>query len=441
MNPSSGNLHPTAAYVICGGLEGLSTTPAVYHYGPDRHVLEARCTFEPETWDAVAGEAAFILVALTSIHWREAWKYGERAFRYCQHDLGHAIASLTVAGALLGWRSALLTSVSHHDLATITGIDRDEDFTEAEREESGCLLAIGPDLESRVLQGVPRQLVDGIQRGRWAGKASQLSQDHVQWTFIDEIARATENPGFVARSTESTRVRGIRLQADSRDPLRGPVDARQVILGRRSALGFDGRSTLSRSAFIDMLDLVVPGATWWNRGWWDPRVHLLLFIHRIEGLDSGVYVFGRDTEGLERLRAACGRDFQWEVVSGLDALYCLARGDGRALARRLSCDQDIAADGFFSLGMLADFDRGLMEYGASFYRNLFWETGMIGQWLYLAAEAAGVRSTGIGCFYDDPVHDVLGLRDHAFQSLYHFTVGAPVEDRRLTSEPGYRWEA
>jgi nitroreductase len=91
--------------------------------------------------------------------------------------------------------------------------------------------------------------------------------------------------------------------------------------------------------------------------------------------------------------------------------------------------------------MLADFDRGLMEYGASFYRNLFWETGMIGQWLYLAAEAAGVRSTGIGCFYDDPVHDVLGLRDHAFQSLYHFTVGAPVEDRRLTSEPGYRWEA
>ena len=34
------------------------------------------------------------LVALTSIHWREAWKYGERAFRYCQHDLGHAIAAV-----------------------------------------------------------------------------------------------------------------------------------------------------------------------------------------------------------------------------------------------------------------------------------------------------------------------------------------------------------
>jgi nitroreductase len=106
----------------------------------------------------------------------------------------------------------------------------------------------------------------------------------------------------------------------------------------------------------------------------------------------------------------------------------------------LSCDQDIASDGFFSLGMLAEFDASLAEHGPAFYRHLFWESGIVGQALYLEAEAAGVRSTGIGCFYDDPVHDVLGLQDHAFQSLYHFTVGMPVEDTRLTTEPGYEWE-
>ena len=120
--------------------------------------------------------------------------------------------------------------------------------------------------------------------------------------------------------------------------------------------------------------------------------------------------------------------------------FCLARGDCRSLARRLSCDQDIAADGYFSLGMIADFDASLAAHGASFYRNLFWESGVIGQVLYVEAEAAGARATGIGCFYDDPVHDVLGLRDHAFQSLYHFTVGTAVEDTRLTTEPGYDWE-
>ena len=33
-----------------------------------------------------------------------------------------------------------------------------------------------------------------------------------------------------------------------------------------------------------------------------------------------------------------------------------------------------------------------------------------------------------------------GLTGHAWQSLYHFSIGAPVEDTRLTSEPGYGWE-
>jgi hypothetical protein len=60
--------------------------------------------------------------------------------------------------------------------------------------------------------------------------------------------------------------------------------------------------------------------------------------------------------------------------------------------------------------------------------------------LYLVAEAAGTRATGIGCFYDDPVHAALGIADHSFQSLYHFTVGSPVDDTRLTTEPGYPWE-
>lgn len=61
----------------------------------------------------------------------------------------------------------------------------------------------------------------------------------------------------------------------------------------------------------------------------------------------------------------------------------------------------------------------------------------IGQILYLEAEAAGVRGTGIGCFFDDAVHGVLGLQDQTWQSLYHFTVGEPLEDNRLQTLPAY----
>jgi hypothetical protein len=87
--------------------------------------------------------------------------------------------------------------------------------------------------------------------------------------------------------------------------------------------------------------------------------------------------------------------------------------------------------------MLARFEPVLRLRGPHAYRELFWEAGIIGQTLYLGAEAAGVRGTGIGCYFDDVMHDALGLRDRTWQSLYHFTIGASVEDARLRSAPGY----
>jgi len=96
-----------------------------------------------------------------------------------------------------------------------------------------------------------------------------------------------------------------------------------------------------------------------------------------------------------------------------------------------------SAGGAFSLGMLARFEPVLRERGAAAWRELFWESGMIGQALYLAAEAAGVRGTGIGCYFDDVLHRALGLTGHEWQSLYHFTIGNPVEDLRLRTAPPY----
>ena len=60
--------------------------------------------------------------------------------------------------------------------------------------------------------------------------------------------------------------------------------------------------------------------------------------------------------------------------------------------------------------------------------------------LYLEAEAAGIRGTGIGCFFDDAVHSLFGFGDSRFQSLYHFTLGGPVEDTRLRTGAPYAGE-
>ena len=441
VNPSSGNLHPTEAYIVAGPAARLAPSAGVYHYAPDRHVLEQRAAVSADVWrSACLHPDATFLVALTSIHWREAWKYGERAFRYCQHDLGHAVAAVRLAASLRGWQAVMLPDWSQREIAALTGIDRDEDYVEAEREEAGCLIAVTSRRSSVVSHESPvvshpspvvhRCLVDAVRSGHWSGKASQLSQDHVEWTFIDEIARATEDPG-----------RGGAIVPPSSSS-RESRYARAVILQRRSALSFDGRTSMPRDSFIRMLERTMPGeGAPLDALWWTPRIHLALFVHRVEGLAPGLYLLPRDGSAVDRLKAALGRDFLWETADDRVGLVCLMRGDYRRTAQRLSCDQDIAADGFFSLGMLADFDASLREHGPSFYRHLFWESGSVGQVLYLEAEEAGARATGIGCFYDDAVHEVLGLTDHAFQSVYHFTVGMPVEDPRLGSEPGYAWEA
>jgi nitroreductase len=87
--------------------------------------------------------------------------------------------------------------------------------------------------------------------------------------------------------------------------------------------------------------------------------------------------------------------------------------------------------------MLVEFEDPIRRQGPWHYRRLFWESGMVGQVLYLEAEAVGLRGTGIGCFFDDAMHDLLGLKGRKFQSLYHFTVGKPVEDSRLSTLPPY----
>jgi len=71
------------------------------------------------------------------------------------------------------------------------------------------------------------------------------------------------------------------------------------------------------------------------------------------------------------------------------------------------------------------------------YRQLLQEAGLIGQALYLHAEAEGFRGTGIGCYFDDAVHELLGLAGARLQVLYHFSVGMPVADTRVEITPPY----
>lgn len=464
-NPSSGNLHPTEGYLLIDTVPGLSPFPGLYHYTAREHALELRAELTRESFISLMQEfppQAF-LAGFTSVNWRETWKYGERAFRYCQHDVGHAIGSARIAAQTLGWRMLLLDGLADDTVAALLGIDRPEDFEGAEREHPDCLAVIWPaDQAAGLAAGktisLPLSLVpDAVRestRHIWHGKANRLSRDDpVQWEILDQVEVTSWKSSIEQKVVElnhdspSQEVL-INPSADAPNLYPGQPRAGQVIRQRRSALAFDGKTSISVGSFFTMLARVMPRIDRdlcqrpmpWDVLPWEPAIHLALFVHRVDGLAPGLYMLARDPAKVGSLRRAMHQQFAWISPPGCPGdlpLFLLEEGDARQLAAQVSCHQDIAGESAFSLGMVAEFESNLRRYGPWFYRRLFWESGVIGQVLYLEAEATGMRATGIGCFFDDPVHQVFGFNDAMFQSLYHFTTGGHVEDPRLTTLPPY----
>jgi SagB-type dehydrogenase family enzyme len=427
MNPSSGNLHPTEAYAVLPAQEWLPGGAGVYHYAPLAHALEQRARRTP----GARPDAAGFCVGLASIPWREAWKYGERAFRYCQHDVGHALAALRYAAAALGWRVEMLPEWDDAQLARLLGLDRPEDFAEAECETPELLVRV---MVNETAEPAPSPVAEAPVE--WFGRANRLSRSHVGWPVIDEAIAVSKRKVPMADKSVSPGFWPPPV------PPACTHSSGQLIRQRRSAVDFDGVTGMSRDKFLAILDATLPrpSAPPFDAWPFPPQLHLVLFVHRVTGLEPGMYLWLREPADEETLQHAFRNIPNWEVPADLALtvpLRRLGRGDLRDFARTLSCQQDIAADGAFSLGMLARFEPVLRERGAVAWRELFWESGMIGQALYLAAEAAGVRGTGIGCYFDDVLHRALGLTGHDWQSLYHFTIGAPVEDLRLRTAPPY----
>ena len=436
VNPSSGNLHPTESYLISGPIRSLANFPIISHYSPLSHSLEIRANFPDEVWKKMVKglPSDAIFIGLSSIYWREAWKYGLRAFRYCHHDLGHALAAINFSCACLGWRATLANHLSTKDLECILGLVQ---TNENEIEVPDCLIAIIPNQDLSNFNINEPINADDFLKLTWHGTPNILSSDHVEWTGIQEVSENCEKP-----FTESYPNLDIDLEHLPNLLDNDTFSLQKAIHQRRSAVSMDRKTRIDRTTFYQFLIKATPqlNPIPFQSFSWEPQVHLGLFVHRVNDLPAGLYFLLRNKNHLEELKEKFKSKFLWEKPEACPedlGLFLLEQGDYLGASKSVSCGQDIAGDGCFSLGMISAFEKPLTQYGSWFYPRLFWECGAIGQVLYLQAEVSGIRSTGIGCFFDDPVHDIFGIKDMSYQTLYHFTVGGPVEDTRLTTLPPY----
>jgi SagB-type dehydrogenase family enzyme len=138
-------------------------------------------------------------------------------------------------------------------------------------------------------------------------------------------------------------------------------------------------------------------------------IQLYLYVHRVDGLQPGVYRLWSERAELERVMS----------------------GDQRVAAAGLSLGQDLAGNACVAFSMIGDLERAVRAHGDRGYRYVHFETGAIGHCLYLAAEALGLGATGIGAFYDDEVNRYLNVTPDRGQVVYHFAIGYPVPDPRI----------
>ena len=444
VNPSSGNLHPTEAYILTGPVAEFTEEPMIAHYDPYYHALEKRLELSKGEWNQLAGELpeGSFVIGLTSIYWRESWKYGERAFRYSHHDIGHALGCLQIAATLLGWE---LRSIDHFDQSQIETLLGVKGQQAAEREHGACLVAVVPRGSFAANRSPVLQCGDGffhtLSHREWQGGPNALSSRHHDWpilSFVSEAIAAFEWSPMISRAvltSEATPLPEGMRSARSKSVL-------EVLRGRRSAVAMDGETSLPVDEFYRLLWRVHPKR---NAGFFQDlpfgcQTAMVLFVHRVTGVPPGLYLFSRGDEQGKKLKGALRDDFEWVTPLGcpeeLD-LWLLKAGDFQECAQAVSCNQSIASDGAFAVAMLAEFSQALESQGAGLYPRFFWEAGCVGQLMYLEAEAAGLSATGIGCYFDDAVHQLLGIEDHSWQCVYHFTIGGRIEDRRVQALGAY----
>jgi SagB-type dehydrogenase family enzyme len=430
INPSSGNLHPTEAHLILPPISPIKS--GVYHYNALDHLLEKRADIPSELWQGIVAHFGVegFLIGVSSIYWRESWKYGERAFRYCNHDAGHALACISFSANLFGWKATYLNALSDEEIKMVLGFNRIR-FRELEEEHTDFLTLVHRPTSSHICRDLPNRLIAKLAGLPFVGEPEQLSQKCVNWQIIYQTARRTAKP-----ATQEVRVKLEDRKLSTAEV--SDLTAADIIRQRRSATAFDRSGSITRDQFFTMLDKTLPrkNCAPFDTELIEPSSHLLLFVHQVVGLNPGLYFFIRAEKDLDEIKHLCRGDFLWASVEPDVPLYLLAEGNFRQQAMMVSCHQEIAGFSAFSLGMISKF-KEVITAAPYRYRHLFWETGMIGQVLYLEAEAHGVRGTGIGCFFDDAVHEIMGFNDNRYQSLYHFTVGKPIEDARLTTFAPY----
>lgn len=397
--PASGALYPTITYVVVREVGSLE--PGLYHYDVKDHALHllragtervgdlAGAVYRPETV-----RAAKVTLLFSTEYFRSAWKYEERAWRYCLLDAGHAAGQATLAAAALGLSSHLIGRFDDRKVNAVLGLHAAQE---------GALLVVpigGP-------SGAP-----AAAQPRFEARPQTLGSDDVP-----DMVSLAQGRTVLARVDTGGPVKAFPAPKPVRNeagtdliplPREGlPTGERldATVERRRSARRWDTQAAVALRDLSQVLHLSF-GQT---GGRPDPTVEsigalrLYVVVHRADGVPPGVYAYRRETHALARIRS----------------------GDQAGATHAMSLFQEVVRDA--GVVLVKTMDARTLDYpdGARGYRYGALDAGMLGANLYLSTTALGLGATGIGAFFDDEVSALIKVPPNREHIIYVSAFGVP----------------
>ena len=402
----TGALYHIELYVVCSGLAGLEA--GVYQF--DVHNRELRrlrsgdyrgFLVEATEGDPRIAEAP-VTVVYTSTYWRNSWKYQSRTYRHCFWDSGTILANMLAVASAYGFPARVVAGFADEEVNHLVDVD-------GQGEVALSLVPLG---YAPSMRPGPSPRVERLNL-----ETTPLSRAEVHHPAIRNMHSVSSlaTPGEVmawrgaAQTTPPPIPSGEVVLLRPLEPQDAPEEAIETVIMQRGSsrrfqeapITFQALSTILSAATqgisADFLD--PPGA---------PLNDLYLIVNAVEGLKSGTYVFHRQNQSLELLRA----------------------GNFRKEAGYLDLGQELGASAAINVYFLADLGPILERFGNRGYRVAHLEASITAGKLYLAAYALHLGATGL-TFFDD---DVTGFfSPHAQGKSVMFLTALGVRARRQST--------
>jgi SagB-type dehydrogenase family enzyme len=398
---TTGALYHMELYLVTGDLPGLPA--GIYHYGVHDHALRQLRAgdFRAAVVVATGGEAAIAqasaVMVVTSVFWRNAWKYAARAYRHTYWDIGTMLPNTLAVAAASDLPARLVLGFADEAIAELLGLDLD-------REAPIALIALGHDETAPSAPPIsPLHL-----------PTAPYSVREIDYPLIRRTHRATLLPSGEDAAAWRQRTllplqpapRAALVPLPAVDMADLPTEPIEAVIRRRGSSRRFARESITLEQLSTLLDRTtrgVPSDALGPEG--VPFNQIALIVNAVDGLAPGTYIYHPESHALEPMRL-------------------MSVAEARQLAYFLALEQDLGGDAAVNMYFLSDLDPVLATFGNRGYRLAQLGGALVAGKMYLAAYALGLGASGL-TFYDQPVTDAFSPHAVGRRVMFLIAIGVP----------------